>query len=188
MNRHRGPRPFVVEIKPRQRRNSVSPNARVLTSSAAGDLWSGTNLHQEIDRLKEMPPSSVSADPAGKPAQSKGNARRILPGLLPAQALSNVAEPHSPTALPDAAGPSANDMSVDRSRVEPEEQRAYATVEARRADAVIDARAEPIKDTSAPTSSASVALKKRKTELSFRAGERWKRRLPRACWSWRRSC
>ncbi|GLS71681.1 hypothetical protein GCM10007890_36940 [Methylobacterium tardum] len=140
-----------------------------------------------MERLKELPVLPVPAVSAEERPASKGNGRRILPGVLPTLAPSNVAKPHSPTAHVDAVNPSVAETSVGQSRDEQGVQRAPVVTEARRGDTTIKACAEPVLEVLDPAPSADATRSKRKTNPNFRAGERWKRRLPRAGWSSRRS-
>jgi hypothetical protein len=184
MTRNRVRRSFTVEVKSRGRPGSNLHEATKSSSPPPSVLWAGTDLSRELARLAEAPATIADPAPAEKPVE-KVEARRILPSLLVAEPIAVepepilTREPRLPRVrrVPERkkAKPKLEAVETPTSSAPPRAPVPAPQVSARAAAPVAVQAVVPVPE--------QRAVKARnKVEPTLKAGERWKRRLPRVCW------
>ena len=184
MTRNRVRRSFTVEVKSRSRLASSVHEAPKSSSPPPSVLWAGTDLSRELARLAEAPVAIADRAPAQKVVE-KIEARRVLPSLLAAEPIT--VEP-APAPVREPRLPRVRRVS-ERTKVQPklDAVSAPANSAASRSRPLAGKtgdRASPVGPVlnAAPVAVLRTMKARRKVEPAPKAGERWKRRLPRACW------
>ena len=187
--KRRSARPFTVEIKhTRTSRGSLSD--ATARSRKSNDPWQGLPLIAD-DKPAEVKPVQPVSVASSEAAQLEAPARRVLPSLVPTFAMpvelevQAVHEAPAPERLPRVR------------RVKPPAepvQKSAARVSARRgppAGPAVQPRVKPAAvpaAITAPVMTPQPAVAQARTARrgpqgkTLRAGERWKRRLPRVLW------
>jgi hypothetical protein len=192
MKRSRVQRPFTVEIKSRNRQTgSLQDQPSVPSPAVPSGLWAGLNLQGDlIDRPETPPPSEAEAPRKVEPRAPEPEKRRVLPSLL-APAPEPVETDAAPTAEPRL--PRVRRVAAKpRPQAQPAWAEALAEPDApapRRSGIVVPSaqsapEASDRSDSELGASELALArLRRERRGLpGLRAGERWKRRLPRSCW------
>ena len=183
MTRNRVRRSFTVEVKGRGRSSLNLQEAAKSSSPPPSVLWAGTGLSQELAQFAEYPVSTAAPSPT-KQSVEKVEARRVLPSLLLVEPIA--VEPE-PAAVREPRLPRVR-RAAERMKVKPKRKASEKPT-----TSTFSWPPEPIsqfRPPAAPVAAQALApstklrtVKVRsKAEPTLRAGERWKRRLPRACW------
>jgi hypothetical protein len=185
--KRRSARPFVVEVK--SARSSRSPLTDAFTRTRSStSLWQGVSISDEVPPSKpqQKPGPAANVEPPKAEAQL---VRRVLPALVPLYVPSepepqNGAEetatrPASPVRT--TRKPRSRSAAIEgvRSFVQPATAEWPSPLMAVDEPSVV----QPLQASSAPPTPLRTDRREcgqRHPEL--RRGERWKRRLPRACW------
>lgn len=183
MTRNRVRRSFTVEVKGRGRSGLNLHEAVKSSSPPPSVLWAGTGLSQELAQLAEDPVSTAAPSPAKQPVVTI-EARRVLPSLLVAEPIAVEPEP-APAREPrlPRVRRAAECMEVKPKR-KPSEKPTTST---------LSWPPEPVsqfRPPAVPVAAQDLALSAKprtvkvrsKAKPTLKAGEKWKRRLPRACW------
>lgn len=178
MSRQRVRRSFTVEVKSGARQGSASDIPNRLTAAA-----------EPTPRSPVWPWDAAPASSPQTPAPAATERRRILPSLLPTQALEAEPEPEPiEEPLPRVrrvAMPATGEPPRKRGRPRkiPLAEMPASNGEVFEAPVAVEAipdvpelRGVPAEGASRPRTTG------RAEEQVLRRGERWKRRLPRACW------
>jgi hypothetical protein len=183
MTRNRVRRSFTVEVKGRGRSGLNLHEATKSSSPPPSVLWAGTGLSQELTQLAEYPVSTAVPSPTEKPVE-KVEARRVLPSLLVIEPIAVEPEPELARELRlprvrrvtkrmkaepkrgESEKPSTSTFSWPPEPVSQFRPAAAAPVAARTLMGSAKLRAGKVRSLAEPT---------------LKAGERWKRRLPRVC-------
>ena len=200
MKRSRVQRPFTVEIKSRGRQTgSLQDQPSVPSPSQPSSLWAGLNLQGELTDHPETPITIEAEAPrVAEPRAPEPEKRRVLPSLLAPEPEPVAAEPESAF----AAEPRLPRVRRIAAKPWPQAQPTWAQAEARAAaDAplvhakILVSPAQPapsahelgstgpgIAEPGSAEPAAARLRRERRGMPGLRAGERWKRRLPRSCW------
>ena len=184
MTRNRVRRSFTVEVKSRSRFGSNLHEATKSSSPPPSVLWAGTDLTQELSRLVEEPVDAALPSPAKQPV-TKVEARRVLPSLL---VVEPIAVETAPTPMREPRLPRVRRAS-ERMKAKPKPSASETATNSALIRLPASAHqprtlaAMPVAGTSPAPAGRPRAVKMRgKVGPKLKAGERWKRRLPRACW------
>ena len=187
MTRHRARPSFTVEIK-RNRNASLSLHEDPGRERAAQALWHGTPLAEAPHRPHVLETAFARAEtstkpPASKPAPSTP-ARRVLPSLI--QPIAADPEPTPPSPI-ESPAPKAR-ATRPAVAVKPRRKAVPAPAPRRVEMAAPIIAPPPLQVQTAPPIAQERSAEERGRRYTRRkppelkAGERWKRRLPRACW------
>ncbi|WP_375455192.1 DNA-binding protein [uncultured Methylobacterium sp.] len=173
MLRSRVRRSFTVEIKSKSRQTPSWPEA----TAPQPVNWAA------LDPAPEAPASS-GAEAAAPPAPAE-KPRRILPSLIVAESEPEAPEPVAARErpLPRVRRATSQQVRAETSRTAPSWSLAdlHEDLVPQAAQAQRQAAPQPV--SLAPAAApARNAVKPRTSGPALRPGERWKRRLPRACW------
>lgn len=186
--KRRSARPVVVEVKRTRSSTSSLADAFGRNRSGAG-LWQGVPLRVDAPTSPRREPEPrpiliVTAEPDSRPAP------RVLPSLVPMyvpsepEPLEEAAKASPASRRPRAARrPSAPRTEPEAASTSPEPTVAPevsiappATVEPSAASLM------PPEHAVSPTQPRTDRRERGERQPELRRGERWKRRLPRACW------
>ncbi len=186
--KRRSARPFVVEVK--STRSSRSPLADTFTRTRSGpSLWHGVALEAEAKpTAAEVQPRSSAAVEVSK-AAAQEPARRVLPALVPLYV------PSEPEPREQAPGELARNLSVIKVARKPRSRPVVAETSDRLVRPASERPAAPLPALGEPASPEPLQAitapampprpdrrDRNQHHPELRRGERWKRRLPRACW------
>jgi hypothetical protein len=187
--KRRSARPFTVEVK-HTRTSRASLYEATSRSRKGHELWRGIPLGPS-DEPVEVKPASPTPMVHPEPVQPKAPAPRVLPSLVPTFAMP--VEPEVPT-VREGPGPKRLPR-VRRVKLPAEHgQKPAAGTTARRGPRAESAVQTQVTPAAAPASiakpvvatqpAAAQARTARRSQpaVTLRAGERWKRRLPRVLW------
>ncbi|WP_407523809.1 hypothetical protein [Methylobacterium oryzisoli] len=183
MTRNRVRRSFTVEVKGRGRSGLNLHEATKSSSPPPSVLWAGTGLSQELAQLADDPVSTAAPSPA-KQSVEKVEARRVLPSLLVAEPITVEPEP-APVREPrlQRVRRVSERMKAKPKREASEKPTAQTISWPREPVSQFQPPAVPVAAQAlAPSTKPRTVKVRSKAEPTLRAGERWKRRLPRACW------
>ncbi|KAB1074957.1 hypothetical protein [Methylobacterium soli] len=154
--------------------------------AAPSGLWAGLNLQGDLtDRPETPPPSEAEAPRKVETRASEPEKRRVLPSLL-----APAPEPVETDAAPSAE-PRLPRVRRVAAKPRPQAQPAWAEALAepdapaplRSGIVVPPAQSAPEASDQGASELALARLRRERRGLpGLRAGERWKRRLPRSCW------
>lgn len=187
--KRRSARPFTVEVK-HTRTSRASLHEATSRSRKGPDLWRGIPLGvgEEPSEVKPVLPAPVVHS---EPVLPKAPAPRVLPSLVPT--FSMPIEPEMPEVLevPAAerlprvrrAKPSAEPVQKPAARIGAgRAPRARSVIQPQLTPAATPASvAKPVVAAQPAVAQARTARRSQSAE-TLRAGERWKRRLPRVLW------
>jgi hypothetical protein len=178
--KRRSARPFTVEIKHTRTSRTFLADATARTRTGQ-DLWQGQSLVAD-DRPAVMQPMPTVHS---QPARPEAAARRVLPSLVPMFAM-----PVEPEAAEVPPAPVVERLSRVRCMKPPaQRKRAAESIDVPSAptDAMAQRKAAPAPPNASTVVAQPAAAHARTSRRSqqaptLRAGERWKRRLPRVLW------
>jgi hypothetical protein len=187
--KRRSARPFTVEVKHTRTSRASLTDATARTRKGQ-DLWRGIRLDPS-DEPSEVKPVQPAPVVHSEPVQSKALAPRVLPSLVPT--FSMPVEPEVPEVREVPAAERLPRVRRAKPPAEPVQKPAARTGAGRgpRAGSEIQPQVTPA---AAPAPIAKPAVvtqlalaqlrtpRRSKPTETLRAGERWKRRLPRVLW------
>jgi hypothetical protein len=187
--KRRSARPFTVEVK-NTRTSRGSLTDATARSRKSNDLWQGLPLVAD-NRPAEVKPVQPVSVATSEIAQLEAPARRVLPILVPTFAM-----PVEPEVQAVHEAPAPERLPRVRRGKSPAEpvQKSAARVSARRgppAGPAVQPRVKPAAVPAAitapvmvsqPTVAQARTVRRSQPAETLRAGERWKRRLPRVLW------
>jgi hypothetical protein len=184
--KRRSARPFTVEVKQTRASRAFLTDATA-RSRKGQDLWRGIPLDPggEPVEVKPVRPAPVVHS---EPVQSKAPTPRVLPSLVPTFSMPvepEVPEAPAPKRLPRVrrVKPPAEPVQKPATRTSARRgPRAVSPIQPQLIPAAAPAPiAKPVVATQPAAAQARTARRSQPTE-TLRAGERWKRRLPRVLW------
>jgi hypothetical protein len=187
--KRRSARPFTVEVK-HTRTSRASLTDATARSRKGHDLWRGIPLGvgEEPSEVKPVLPAPVVHS---EPVQPKAPAPRVLPSLVPT--FSMPVEPEVPEvrAVPDAerlprvrrVKPPAEPVQTSAARIGAgRKPRAGSTAQPQVTPAAVPAPIATSGVEAQPAAAQARTARRTQPAATLRAGERWKRRLPRVLW------
>ncbi|WP_407531054.1 hypothetical protein [Methylobacterium oryzisoli] len=184
MTRNRVRRSFTVEVKGRGRSGLNLQEATKSSSPPPSVLWAGTDLSRELAQLAEEPVKTALPSLTQQPAE-KVEARRILPSLLVVEPMAVEPEPavEREPRLPRVR------RGSEWLKAKPKREAGEKPVDSvipRLPISALQPQTLAAMPVAAPDPAQAVRLRRVKMHSKvgpkLKAGERWKRRLPRACW------
>jgi hypothetical protein len=187
--KRRSARPFTVEVK-HTRTSRASLHEATSRSRKGHDLWQGLPLVGD-DEPAETQPVQPTPEARAEPIRAEAPARRVLPSLVPTFAMP--VEPEGPKApevpavdrLPRVrrVKPPAEPVQTSAARIGAgRKPRAGSTAQPQVTPAAVPAPIATSGVEAQPAAAQARAARRTQPAATLRAGERWKRRLPRVLW------